>query len=220
MTLKRTAFGLFIALFAFLFVYQNRSFAQEWKSEERVNLLFGLTQVVAHGFNIEGDYIRDRLIVDYSHGVALQYQTNQVPDYLKTQGVEVYVPWTTGFGIGYRFTEWLNARIESKWHRFEYYYAGDLEARKAQIASCEAFSLGLGVYADFRPFKNKHGFLKGLMIAPSVRYWPTLSSHWNGGPEYYNSVTMKQEELKTPNGGLGLTPWVVNVSIGYSFQFR
>jgi hypothetical protein len=216
MTLKPRFFCF--AFLAMLFFNENKSLAQEWKSEQRVNILFGLTQVVAHGFNIEANYIRDRLIVDFSHGVALQYQTSDVPDYLKNQNVEVYVPWTTGFGIGYRWTEWLNTRIEPKWHRFEYYYTGDLKTRDEQIASCEAFSLGIGVYGDFRPFKNKSNFLKGIMIAPSVRYWPTLSSHWNGGPDYYNSHTMKQEELKTPNAGLGLSPWVVNISIGYSFS--
>ena len=207
-------------LIAMLLLHGAESVAQEWKSEKRVNVLFGLTQVVAHGFNIEVNYIHNRFIIDYSHGVALQYQTNAVPDYLKKQDVEVYVPWTTGFGIGYRWTEWLNTRIEPKWHRFEYYYAGDLKTQNEQIASCEAFSLGIGVYGDLLPFKKKDNFLKGIMIAPSVRYWPTLSSHWNGGPCYYNSHTMQQEKFKTPNAGLGLTPWVVNVSIGYSLGFK
>jgi hypothetical protein len=208
------------ALILMLFLSANRSCAQDWKTEKRVNVLFGLTQVIAHGFNIEGNYIHNRLIIDYSHGVALQYQTNNVPDYLKNQNVEVYVPWTTGFGIGYRWTSWLNTRIEPKWHRFEYYYAGDLETRNEQIASCNAFSLGIGVYGDLLPFKKKNNFLKGIMIAPSVRYWPTVSSNWNSGPSYYNKITMQQETFKTPNAGLGLTPWVVNVSIGYSFQFK
>ncbi|HEX4850531.1 MAG TPA: hypothetical protein VFV08_06975 [Puia sp.] len=208
---------LFISMFGLSI---SKSFAQEWKSEERVNILFGMSQVVYHGFNIEGNFVYKRLIVDYSHGVNLRYEGNSVPDELQRQQLAIYIPWTTGFGIGYRWTEWLNTRIEPKWHRFEYYYSNDVKSRNDRVASCDAFSLGLGVYGDFRPFKHHHNFLKGLMIAPSVRYWPTIASNWNGGPDYYNTHTMKQEKLQTPNAGINLSPWVFNISLGYSIKLK
>ena len=46
-----------------------QSNAQDWKSEKKVNVVFGLVQpIFAKGFNIEGNYIHKRLILGYSHG--------------------------------------------------------------------------------------------------------------------------------------------------------
>ncbi|PWT78441.1 MAG: hypothetical protein C5B59_01775 [Bacteroidetes bacterium] len=215
---KQLIFSLVLSLLFSLFIFVT--FAQGWKTEQRVNILFGMGQVLYHGFNVEGNFVYKRLIFDYSHGINLRYYGNAVPTDLQAQHVAVYIPWTTGFGIGYRLTEWLNTRLEPKWHRFEYYYSDDIKSRNQQIASCDAFSLGIGVYGDFRPFKHKQNILKGLMISPSVRFWPTISSSWNGGPDYYNAHTMKQEKLHTPNAGVNLSPWVLNLSIGYSFGLK
>ena len=41
---------------------------------------------------------------------------------MREHGLAVHLPYTTGFGIGYRLKEWVNVRIEPKWHRFEFYY--------------------------------------------------------------------------------------------------
>src|SRR5450432_3031560 len=77
--------------------------AQDWKSDKKINVLFGLSQpLLAHGFNIEGNYIHNRFIFDYSHGVSLDFKDNTVSADLKKQGLAVHMPWTTGFGIGYR----------------------------------------------------------------------------------------------------------------------
>jgi len=49
-----------------------QSNAQDWKTEKKVNVVFGLIQpIFAKGFNIEGNYIHKRLIFDYSHGASL-----------------------------------------------------------------------------------------------------------------------------------------------------
>ena len=48
--------------------------AQDWQTEKKINVLFGLTQpLLVDGFNIEGNYINNRLIFDYSHGVSLDF---------------------------------------------------------------------------------------------------------------------------------------------------
>src|SRR6266700_796118 len=151
--------------------------AQSWKKEEKINVLFGLSQpLLASGFNIEGNYIYHRLIADYSHGVSLDFKDNKVTNDLRRQGVAVHMPFTTGFGIGYRLTEWINIRIEPKWHRFEFYYENEQQVKSNQIISYNTFSLGLGLYGAYQPFKKRNNFLNGVMISPSIRYWPTAHS--------------------------------------------
>src|ERR1700722_13863417 len=110
--------SLFFAI-SFLIAGSGAS-AQDWKTEKKINLLFGLSQpILAHGFNVEGNLIYHRFIFDYSHGVSLDFKDDDVPSALRKQGVALHMPWTTGFGIGYRLKEWLNVRVEPKWHRFE-----------------------------------------------------------------------------------------------------
>ncbi len=114
-----------------------------------------------------------------------------------------------------------NLRVEPKWHRFEYYYEGDAQNRRNQITAYNIFSFGLGLYGFYQPFKRKNNFLKGILIAPSIRFWPTVSSTLKGDSfSYLNRNTGKTEEIKTLAPGIGFTPLVFYVSIGYSFQFN
>ena len=189
--------------------------AQDWKTEKKINVLFGGTQLLVHGFNYEFNYVSSRIIVDFSHGVSLLFKDGTVPAELRKQVVEVKMPWTIGVGIGYRLTEWLNIRVEPKWHRFEFDYEnGPLN----QIHSYNTFTLGAGVYGSYRPFKKKTNFLKGIMVAPSIRYWPTVhSSSKENNFSYYNQNTGTNQVIKTYGPGIGLTPLIINVSFGYTF---
>ncbi|HEY2581789.1 MAG TPA: hypothetical protein VGI43_08285 [Mucilaginibacter sp.] len=210
-----------VALLFLAIVAATKVSAQDWKSDERINVLFGLSQIIASGFNIEGNYINNRFIFDYSHGVSLDFKDNRVTSDLRRQEVAVHMPWTTGFGVGYRFTEWLNIRVEPKWHRFEFYYEDESQNVGNQITAYETFSLGVGLYGSYRPFKNKRGFLNGLMISPSIRFWPTVYSSLKDDKFiYFNKNTLKDEAITTLDPGIGFTPLVVNVSIGYSFRIR
>jgi hypothetical protein len=213
--------ALFLLVAGFAASAQDRKADQDWKTEKRINILFGLSQpLLAHGFNIEANYIHDRLIIDYSHGVSLDFSGNAVPDALRRQGVAVHMPWTTGIGIGYRLTEWLNVRVEPKWHRFEFHYADEQKYSSNEILGYNSFTLGLGVYGSWRPFKKKTGVLSGLFIAPSVRYWPTVSSTLKGNSfVYFNRFTGANEEIKTYGPGIGLGSVIVNLSVGYSFSW-
>jgi hypothetical protein len=199
-----------------------RIHAQDWKSEKRINILVGLAQtVVARGLNIEGNYIHNRLIFDYSHGASLDFTGDLVPVDLKKQDVVIHEPWTTGFGIGYRLKEWINVRVEPKWHRFEFYYSGAAQNSSTEITSYNTFSLGVGVYGSYRPFKHTNNLVKGFVIAPSIRFWPTVSSSLGNEPfTYRNKKTAAFEEIKTLDPGTGFTPIVVNVSVGYSLQLK
>ncbi len=218
MTQKRSSL-LHLTITLFFIAAGVRASAQDWKNEDKINVLFGLSQpLLCHGFNIEANYIHHRLIIDFSQGVSLVFKGSALPAELRKQGVDVRMPWTTGFGIGYRMTEWLNIRVEPKWHRFEFYYENE---RKYEITSYNTFTLGLGLYGCYQPFKKKENFLRGIMIAPSIRYWPTVASTSKGNAfAYPNRHTGATEEIKTYGPGVGLTPLIINVSIGYSFQTK
>ncbi|RYU91900.1 hypothetical protein EWM62_00200 [Mucilaginibacter terrigena] len=198
------------------------TYAQDWKTEKRFDVLFGLAQpVLAKGFNIEGDYINNRFIFDYSHGASLDFSGKLVPTELRKQNIAIHEPWTTGFGVGYRLKEWLNVRAESKWHKFEYYYDGEPQNAGTQITSYQTFTMGVGVYGSYQPFKKKDNFLKGFLISPSVRFWPTVSSSLkNDKFTYLNKTTNTVEEIKTLDAGSNFSPIVVNISVGYSFQLK
>lgn len=215
-------FTKLILLIAFSLTVAVSSFAQDWKTDKKINVLFGLSQpILAKGFNIEGNFIYNRFIFDYSHGVSLDFSGNTVTTDLKRQGVAVHIPWTTGFGVGYRVKEWINVRVEPKWHRFDFYYDGESQINSNQIVSYNTMSLGIGVYGNYQPFKNKSTSLRGITIAPSIRFWPTIASTLKGDKySYYNKKTMANEEIKTLDPGFGFTPWVFNVSVGYSFDIR
>lgn len=193
--------------------------AQDWKTEKKINVLFGGTQLLVHGFNYELNYVQRRMIIDFSHGVSLLFKDSTVPTELRRQGIEVRMPWTIGFGVGYRLTEWLNVRVEPKWHRFEFYYENGQPEN--QITSYNTFTLGVGVYGSYQPFKKKENFLKGIMIAPSIRYWPTiLSTSKENNFSYYNQSADSNEVIKTYGPGVGLTPLILNMSFGYTFQIK
>jgi hypothetical protein len=196
--------------------------AQDWKSNERINVLFGLSQpVLASGFNIEGNYINGRFIFDYSHGVSLDFKDGSTTSALRQQGVAVHIPYTTGFGLGYRLTEWLNIRVEPKWHRFEFYYEDQAQTKSNMITAYNTFSLGTGLYGSYRPFKNKLGFLKGFMVSPSIRYWPTVTSSEPGDSfTYLNKNTGSNENIGKLDPGILFTPLVINLSVGYTFQIK
>lgn len=214
---------LFASLIGF-FISQNvNAQTHDWKHDRKIAVLTGLSQaLVVRGFNIEANYIHNRLIFDYSHGASLDFDKNLVTDELKAQGVVVHMPFSTGIGVGYRFTEWLNLRVEPKWHRFEFYYDGEDQNSANRIATDKNnFSVGLGLYTFLQPFKKKENLLKGLTIAPSIRFWPMVSSSFtNNKFTYQNKNTGKQEELKTLASGVGFTPLIINISIGYTFNLK
>ncbi len=209
-------------LFFLLLVCRIGLQAQNWQTVNKINILFGLSQpLIAHGFNIEFNYIHNRLIFDFSQGIGLDFSGNTLPVSLREQNIEVHMPWTTGFGIGYRFRDWINVRVEPKWHRFEFNYQNGQQVISNEITSYNTFTLGLGIYGCYLPFKKKSNYLKGIMISPSVRYWPTLHSTLPGNNfSYFNETTGSEQNIKTYGPGIQLSSWVVNIGIGYSFSLN
>lgn len=200
----------------------TKSFAQSSPAlENKVNLLFGLNQVLASGFNVEGNVFYKRFAFDYSHGVSLDFAGPALSSEMNEQKLVVHLPYTTGFGLGYRFNEAFNIRIEPKWHRFELYYEGDAQNSSTRIVAYNTFTLGLGAYYNWKPFKQKNNFLNHIMVVPSVRYWPRLSSSLKGDIyTYQNRETGELETHQAMEVGFANTPWIVNISVGYSFSKR
>ncbi len=187
--------------------------------EDRVSLVFGTNQLLIDGFNIEGNLFYKRLAFDYSHGISLDLTNDILTGDAKDQGLTAHIPYSTGFGIGYRFTDWFNLRAEPKWHRFELYYEGDEQTEQNLIGEYTTFTLGLGAYVNWLPFKNKDNLLKGITLAPSFRWWPRVSDTLDGDLVYENRITGQTETHEALEIGFGNTPFFFNLSVGYSWKF-
>lgn len=189
--------------------------------DTRVNVLFGLNQPLLNGFNAEVNLFYKRLAFDYSHGISLNLDNSLLDATNKALGLDVHIPWTTGFGVGYRFNDWFNLRAEPKWHKFELYHQGDAQTEANRIAAYTTFSLGIGAYANLRPFKKQDNFLKGIMVAPSIRWWPRVASSLDNNQLEFQSRTQNQRVThEAMQVGISNTPLIVNISIGYSLGWK
>ncbi len=112
-----------IVIIAILFLgFSNTSYSQEnnWKEETQLGILIGLTQpIILSGFNIEAAFVYKRFIFDYSRGSSLNFKGAKLTQTLQDQNVEIHIPFTTGFAVGYRFTKWSNLRVQPTLHRFD-----------------------------------------------------------------------------------------------------
>ncbi|QTN39762.1 hypothetical protein HZ996_11610 [Cryomorphaceae bacterium] len=190
-------------------------------TEIKANLLFGLNQPLLGGFNIEGNLFYHRLAFDYSHGVSLNLDNEYLDEENQLTGIDVHIPWTTGFGVGYRFNDWFNLRAEPKWHKFELYHMDEAQIEDNLIDSYTTFTFGIGAYANIQPFKRQNNFLKGFMIAPSIRWWPRVSSSLeNDELEFYSKALEQNVTHEALQVGISNTPLIVNISIGYSFGWE
>lgn len=186
----------------------------------RFSILAGLIQPIAlRGGNVEMNYTTRHLIFDYSHGFNLNPPT--MGD-LKNQQVVLHLPFSTGFGIGYRITSGLDIRFEPKLHSWEVYYAGESQISNNRIQRYKTFTLGAGVYYRYFPFQNSNSkFLQGITTSSSLRYWPNAGSTLSKDEfTYTNKITGKTETLEASGIGMGYTPFIVNCAVGYTFGGR
>lgn len=183
----------------------------------KFSVLAGLIQPLAlGGGNVEVNYTTKIMIFDYSHGLHLNPPS--AGDF-KTQNVELRLPITTGFGIGYRINSFLDIRFEPKLHSFELYYKGDEKTEANKIEEYKTFTLGLGLYYRYFPFRNcSSKLLQGITTSASIRWWQNVGSTLSNDEfSYDNKLTGKKETLKAANIGFGNTPLVMNIGIGYTF---
>jgi hypothetical protein len=211
-----------ILIVTFISICISGSFAQTNSKKEllysnKFSLLFGMLQpTIAKGFNVEVNYTTKRMIFDYSHGVSLDPPV--VGDY-KMQKIALHIPSTTGFGIGYRFSSFFDVRFEPKLHSWEVYNEGETQNNTTKIKDFKTFTLGVGAYYRYMPFKNSESkILQGITTSTSVRYWQNVGSTLrNDEFSYLNKTTNKTETLKAPNIGFANSPIIFNIAIGYTF---
>jgi hypothetical protein len=183
----------------------------------KFSVLFGVIQpAVLKGFNIEINYFTKRMSFDYSHGVSLDPAT--VGKY-KEQHLAFHLPYSTGFGVGYRFTSFLDLRFEPKLHAWEIYDKDDTQNKENLISSFKTITLGLGLYYRYMPFKNSESkFLQGITTTANIRWWQNIGSTLSGDNLIYtNKRTGNVENVMAPNVGIANTPIVFNLGIGYTF---
>jgi hypothetical protein len=200
----------------------STSFAQtengsQFLYSNKFSLLFGMIQPTAlKGFNVEVNYTTNRLIFDYSHGAWLDPPT--VGDY-KEQKLALHLPYSTGFGIGYRISSFLDVRFEPKLHSWEVYNEGDTQSSTTKITEFKTFTLGVGVYYRYMPFRNSESkILQGITTSTSIRYWQNVGTTLrNDEFSYLSKTTNNTETLKAPNIGIANSPIIFNIALGYTF---
>ena len=183
----------------------------------RFSILAGLIQpITLKGGNIEFNYFTKRVSFDYSHGFSLDVPV--VGDF-KTQNVALHLPFSTGFGIGYRFNSFFDVRFEPKLHSWEIYQKDDQQIAANKITVFKTITFGLGAYYRYFPFKNStNKFLQGITTSSSIRYWQNFGTTLrNDEFSYMNKTSKKIETLKAPNIGVANTPIIINVGVGYTF---
>ncbi|ASS49108.1 MAG: hypothetical protein A3D31_04740 [Candidatus Fluviicola riflensis] len=183
----------------------------------KLSIVAGLIQPIAlNGWNVELNYTTKRMIFDYSHGFNLHPPSGG--EY-KIQNVVLYLPYSTGFGIGYRINSFLDIRFEPKLHSWEVYYRDDEQTPSVRIEDYKTFTLGIGIYYRYFPFRNsKYKGLQGITTATSLRFWPNIGSTLSKDKfTYDNKLTSNKETQKAANIGMGNTPFIFNISIGYTF---
>lgn len=99
------------------------------------------------------------------------------------------------------------------------YYKDDEQTRDNKIKAYKTFTLGLGAYYRYFPFRNsKHAALQAITTATSLRFWPNIGSTLSRDKfTYANAITGNTETQKAANIGIGNTPIIFNVSVGYTF---
>jgi hypothetical protein len=215
--IKNIALGIIIASLSTINTFSQSNKKKGFLYSNKFSVMAGLIQPIGlNGGNIELNYFSKRIALDFSHGFSLNPPV--VGDF-KTQGVELHLPYSTGLGMGYRFTQFLDVRFEPKLHSWEVYNKGEVQTEATKIKDFKTITLGIGVYYRYFPFKNSENtFLQGITTATSLRYWQNVGTTLSNDEFTYNSkLTSKKETLKAPNIGIANTPIIFNIAIGYTF---
>ena len=172
--------------------------------EKRVQLgvNFGLLQIAEGGFNVAGELRYRRLWLEYSHGMDLTMNKLGgvgLSSAERSEGVHVYVPYTTGFGVGVTLVDELWLGVEFKTHRY------DVNAPGGPVASYQTYSVG--------PVLGYKAFIwKGLFADAYLRYWPNVASTL---PDNKIALQGTNGTVEHSAHDFGV---FANVSIGYAFD--
>jgi hypothetical protein len=198
-------------------------FGKPEKDREIVFLAGTIQPLLLQGGNVEVDFYTPKMVFNYSHGFSLELESKAgtTVGEVKEQSVAYHLPYSTGFGVGYRLNKYFDIRFEPKLHKFEAYYDGTArEEAVNQIVDYSTVTFGIGAYFRWKPFEKQDNFLKGIFTSTSIRYWQNVWSSLDHNEfKYFNDISMQNETLKASNIGIANTPFLFNVALGYSFQF-
>lgn len=182
----------------------------------------GISQLLLGGFNVQAEYTTRRFVFDYSHGFNITLSGQSASLLAQDQKLTEKLTSTLGIGVGYRITPGLDLRFEPKLHLYELSYDGKTEAGSAKIANYRTVTLGLGAYYRYYPFRRQNNALAGILVMPSVRYWPNVwSSLSDNKLTYANRATGRTETYKAASQGFpGTGGLLANVTIGYTFGLK
>ncbi|CCH53721.1 hypothetical protein BN8_02837 [Fibrisoma limi BUZ 3] len=188
----------------------------------RFTLGGGVSQLLLGGFNVQAEYTTNRMVFDYSHGFNITLSGQSASLVAQDQKLSEKLTSTLGIGVGYRITPGLDLRFEPKLHFYEVYYDGQPQVASNRVTSYRTVTLGLGAYYRYYPFRKQDNALAGILVMPSVRYWPNVwSSLDNNKLTYTNRVTERTETYKAASQGFpGTGGLLANVTIGYTFGLR
>jgi hypothetical protein len=163
---------------------------------------FGLLQLALGGFNVAGELRYRRLWLEYSHGMDLTLNERGgfgLSHAERTQNVRVFVPYTTGFGVGVTLVDELWLGVEFKTHRYE------VNAPGGPVARYQTYSVG--------PVLGYKAFIwKGLYANGYARYWPNVASTL---PD--NKIVLVGSTGSVTHNAHDFGVFA-NVSIGYAFD--
>lgn len=191
----------------------------EFTYAHRLTVGAGLSQLLLGGGNGQVEYTTNRLVFDYSHGFHLNLNGRAASRDAQDQQLVERLTHTLGLGLGYRLTPAFDIRLEPKLHFIEAHYNGAAREGANQVASYKTVTLGAGAYYKYYPFRQRTGALAGLLLMPSVRYWPNVwSSLADDKLTYANRATGKTETYRAASQGLpGTNGLVANVTLAYTF---
>lgn len=171
-----------------------------WIKSGNLALKAGLSQpLLLSGANLALAYKTDRWVFEYSHGMWLRYDRVGRTDTERDQDLDLYSPWTTGFGIGYRLPWRVDIRVEVKAHRYRVTPPGN------KPFAYTTFSVG--------PAINYHQpVYNGLGLDLTVRFWPNVATTLNDDRRAFVDSEGKRQTHKAHD--LGVFP---NASLTYTF---
>ncbi len=144
------------------------------------------------------NYNTEKWVFEYSHGWNLDISNfkDGLTKEERDQNLEIYTPYSTGPGIGFRFTEKFHAAVEYKIHKFEV-------ARSSEKIDYTVQRLGVGLYYTWKPFQSS-----GLIIVPAIRYWPTIGTSLKNDKHTFSNGDVHESH------GFDFAP---NIKVGYAF---
>ena len=178
----------------------------QWSAHDdripQVAVNFGLLQLALGGFNIAGELRYRRMWFEYSHGLDLTL--NNVGGFglsstERHQDLHVYVPYTTGFGVGVTLLDELWLGVEFKDHKYE------VNAPGGPAVSYNTYSIG--PVLGYKLF-----IVRGLFLNAYLRYWPTVATTLDGGKVTLHGTNGSVVHEAHDWGLFG------NLALGYAFD--